>query len=130
VATDRATVAAWLDAYVAAWKSYDPAAVGALFAEDATYAYHPWDEPLRGRTAIVTDWLANQDPPGSFEAAYEPLAVDGDLAVATGRSRYLAPDGSLVREYWNCFVLRLDADGRCREFTEWYMKRTGEDVEA
>jgi uncharacterized protein (TIGR02246 family) len=126
---DRDAVAAWLDAYVAAWKSYDPDAIGALFSDDATYAYHPWDEPLRGRTAIVADWLANQDPPGSFEAAYRPLAVDGDLAVATGRSRYLDPDGSLSREYWNCFVLRFDADGRCAELTEWFMKRTANQVE-
>jgi hypothetical protein len=28
----------WLDAYVDAWRTYDPAAIGALFAEDATYA--------------------------------------------------------------------------------------------
>ena len=25
--------------------------------------------------------------------------------------------------YDNCFVMRFDADGRCREFTEWYVKR-------
>jgi ketosteroid isomerase-like protein len=129
VPVDRQTVADWLDGYVAAWKSYDPDAIGALFSEDATYAYHPWEEPLRGRTAIVADWLANQDPPGSFEAAYEPVAVDGDVAVATGRSRYFEGDGSLAREYWNCYVLRFDAAGRCREFTEWYMKRQATDVE-
>src|ERR671931_389438 len=82
----REVVAAWLDAYVAAWRSYDPDAIGALFSEDATYAYHPWEEPLRGRTAIVSDWLANQDPPGSWEAAYQPVAVDGDVAVASDRA--------------------------------------------
>jgi hypothetical protein len=48
----------WLDAYVDTWRSYDPAAIGALFAEDATYAYHPYDEGdevVRGREAIVAD---------------------------------------------------------------------------
>jgi hypothetical protein len=25
--------------------------------------------------------------------------------------------------YDNCFVMRFDAAGRCREFTEWYAKR-------
>jgi hypothetical protein len=29
---------------VDAWRTYDPAAIGTLFAEDATYAYHPYDE--------------------------------------------------------------------------------------
>ncbi|HYY79143.1 MAG TPA: nuclear transport factor 2 family protein [Actinomycetes bacterium] len=125
----REVVAAWLDAYVAAWRSYDPDAIGALFSEDATYAYHPWEEPLRGRTAIVSDWLANQDPPGSWEAAYQPVAVDGDVAVATGRSRYLEADGSLAREYWNCYLLAFDDQGRCRQLTEWFMLRTEAKVE-
>ncbi|HEX8132750.1 MAG TPA: nuclear transport factor 2 family protein, partial [Actinomycetes bacterium] len=77
---DRDSVAAWLAAYVDAWRSYDAAAIGELFSRDATYRYHPWDEPVRGRAAIVADWRADQDPPGSWEAAYEPLAVDGDVA--------------------------------------------------
>ena len=34
-------VQAWLDDYVDAWHTYDPAAIAALFTEDATYAYHP-----------------------------------------------------------------------------------------
>lgn len=120
---DRQRVADWLDAYVRAWDSNDAAAIGELFSADATYAYDPWSQPLQGRAAIVDAWLGNPDPPGSFRAAYEPLAVDGDLAVATGRSRYLDSDGSPAREYHNCFVLRFDGDGRCATFTEWYMKR-------
>ena len=49
-------VQAWLDAYVQAWRTYDPADIAALFAENASYAYHPWDEGeavVRGRDAIV-----------------------------------------------------------------------------
>ena len=42
----RETVQHWLDDYVAAWRSYDPEAIRALFAPQVTYAYHPWDEPL------------------------------------------------------------------------------------
>src|SRR3712207_9125960 len=43
----------WLDAYVDAWRTYDPAAIGALFAEDATYAYHPYDEGERSEERRV-----------------------------------------------------------------------------
>jgi SnoaL-like protein len=51
-----------------AWHTYDPAAIVALFTEDATHAYHPWDEGeglVEGRDAIVADWLEEQDEPGS-----------------------------------------------------------------
>jgi SnoaL-like domain len=57
-----------LDAYVEAWQTYDPAAIVALFTENATHAYHPWDEGeglVQGHDAIVADWLEEQDEPGS-----------------------------------------------------------------
>jgi ketosteroid isomerase-like protein len=112
-------VQTWLDAYVEAWRTYDRAAIADLFTEDATYAYHPWDEGddvVRGRDAIVADWLEEQDEPGSWEAQYRPLVVDGEHAVATGTTRYA--NGKF---YWNLFLLRFGGDGRCAEFVEWYM---------
>ena len=52
---------------------------------------------------------------------------DGDTFVAHGRTRYLTDDRSGVdREFANIFVTRFDADGRCREFTEWFMRRRPE----
>jgi SnoaL-like domain len=111
----REAVQTWLDAYVAAWRAYD--GIGELFSADAEYRYHPYDEPLRGRDAIVADWQDNRDEPGSWEARYEPLLVDGDRAVATGETRYA--EG---RTFSNLFVLAFEGEGRCREFTEWFME--------
>jgi ketosteroid isomerase-like protein len=115
-------VKAWLDRYVEAWRAYDPAAIGQLFSEDATYRYHPWDPPISGRQAIVDDWLANQDRPGSWEANYEPLIVEGDTAVMVGRTAYFDEHGAVERAYQNIWVVRFDAEGRCRDFTEYFMK--------
>ena len=106
----------WLDDYIAAWRSYDEAAIRALFADDVVYAYHPYDEPLRGADAVVTSWLGDQDEPGSWEAAYAPSLVAGDRAITTGESRYA--DGNV---FSNLFDLEFGADGRCRRFTEWYV---------
>jgi hypothetical protein len=43
--------------------------------------------------------------------------------VATGTSTYLAADRSVDKVYDNCFLIRFAPDGRCREFTEWFMER-------
>ena len=67
----------WLQAYVDAWRSYDPAAIAALFTDDARYRYHPWDDPVEGRDAIVADWLGNKDDPGAWEASVRGMGGRG-----------------------------------------------------
>jgi hypothetical protein len=67
---------------------------------------------------------SDRDKPGTYDAAYRAVAVDGDVAVATGTSTYLSGPGGPVEEVFdNCFVMRFDSAGRCREFTEWYVRR-------
>lgn len=110
----------WLDAYVAAWRSWEPTEIGELFTTDATYAYHPWetgDGLVRGRDAIVADWLAGRpDTPGPWVADYRPGLVAGDRATAVGTTRY--PDGEVFCNIWE---LRF-VGAKCAEFVEWYMK--------
>jgi hypothetical protein len=114
---------AWLERYIEAWKSYDPRAIGELFTEDATYRYQPWGEPVAGRDAIVANWLASPDAPGSWRAKYEPFVVDGDQAVSTGWTDYFAEDGTTVdRRYYNVWLMGFDRDGRCSEFVEVFME--------
>jgi len=122
---DRSAVQAWLDRYVEAWKTYDQAAIEALFAPDATYRYHPYDEDVvEGRDAIVTNWLENRDVAGTYDGHYEPYAVDGARAVATGTSSYWtdASKAMLSRVYDNVYLLMFDGDGRCTSFSEYFMK--------
>jgi hypothetical protein len=119
---DRPAFQAWLDRYVAAWRSYDPAAIGDLFSEHAEYRFHPEDAPLVGRDAIVADWLKEQDAPGSYDASYQVLAIDGDAHVASGWTRYFDADGTLSDEYWNVYLCAFDAQGRCASFTEWWIQ--------
>jgi ketosteroid isomerase-like protein len=120
---EKAEVARWLDRYVAAWKSYDREQILDLFSERAVYRYRPDDEPIVGSSAIADDWIGDPDDPGSYDASYQSVAVDGDTAVVTGSSTYTDPDGSLRTIFDNCFVIRFDSEGRCTEFTEWFMER-------
>ena len=115
-------VQAWLDRYVAAWRSNDAAQIGDLFSEDARYRFYAYGEWTHGRDAIVEAWLEDPDDPASWEAHYEPFAVDDERAVAIGTSRYAATAEEPERTYWNCYPLRFAPDRRCSEFTEYYMR--------
>lgn len=118
----------WLDDYVVAWETYDTERIGGLFSAAATCRYHPYDaEPVVGREAIVESWLNEdaRDPPGTYDARYQPYVVEGDRAVAVGFSRYYADSSrtALLKEYFNAYLLRFDAEGRCAEFTEYFVLR-------
>ena len=91
--------------------------------------------PPDGSTTDVTGPLHNEIPEPDrsvdnstlWQADYDVLAIDGDVFVAHGRTRYLTDDRKSVdREFANVFVCRFDEDGRCREFTEYYMRRRPE----
>jgi hypothetical protein len=114
----REQVQRWLDDYVAAWRSYDADAIRALFATDARYAYHPWDEPLHGAEAITASWLEDRDDPGSWAASYTAGLIAGNAAIAKGETRYTAG-----RHFSNLFELEFDDDGRCTRFTEWFLEQ-------
>jgi hypothetical protein len=129
---EKTEVDRWLGAYVEAWKTYDPDLIGALFADDIRYRYHPYDDPVVGLPAVVAAWVGEsgapgvsaRDAPGTYDANYAAIAVDGEVAVATGVTTYYdAPGGSVDSVFHNCFVMRFKGGMRCTEFTEWYMER-------
>jgi len=103
---------------------YDAKAIAELFTESAIYTYHPYREAVHGRKAIVALWVNDPDPQGTYDGHYEPILIEGDRAVTHGRSLYFEQDGKTPRtEFDNIFVLRFDEQGRCAEYSEWYMER-------
>jgi ketosteroid isomerase-like protein len=126
---DRATVQRWLDAYVAAWIAYDAAMIADLWSEDAVW-YRPFGVRATGREAITSEWMAERHlfDAGGYDAAYEPIAIDGGIVVTHGRTRFIdAQTGAMRGEFDNVWVLRFTPDGRCAEFHEWYAGRPEHD---
>ena len=117
-AVERSDVAAWVDRYVEAWGSNAPDEIGALFTDDARYYTAPHREPWTGREAIVREWLGRKDEPGEWGFRYEVLGVDGSTGFVRGWTTALKDDPPECSNLW---VIRLDEDGRCTEFIEWWM---------
>lgn len=109
----------WMTGYLRAWQSNEPGDIRALFAEDAVYRTDPWTEPWRGVEQIVAGWLERRDEPGTASFEWSPLSVTDEIAIVQGTTVYRAG-----ATYSNLFVIRLDADGRAREFTEWWMDQS------
>jgi hypothetical protein len=116
---DQISVKQWVERYLGAWNSNDPTEIARLFAEDAAYYTGPFDEPWIGRDTIVQEWLNRRDEPGTFSFGYEILAASDQLGVVRGWTRYFNPD----REYSNIWLIKFDGQGRCQEFTEWWVRK-------
>ncbi len=121
----RTQVQDWLNAYVEAWRTYDPDLIATLFSADSVTYYTPYAEPVAGREAIIESWLQDPDPPGTWEAAYWPELIEGDRAMARGRTTYfvLGSPGEVRAEYDNVFLLTFNDAGEVTEFREWYFRK-------
>lgn len=119
---EAATAAAddWMLRYIRAWETNEPGDIRALFTPDAEYRDGPSTQPWVGHDAIVAGWLGQKDDPGTWTFDYELVAVDGDVAVVRGWTKYPTAT-SKSRQYDNLMVIRTDADGRARSFTDWFV---------
>ena len=65
----------WLGEYGRAWENRDAAAAGELFTDDASYRESPFDEPVRGRAAIIEYWSDNVKSQEEIRFDYEILSA-------------------------------------------------------
>ena len=115
---DASSVAAWIERYKRAWETNDPDTIGDLFAENTLYYMRPDEEPHRGRTNIVADWLERKDEPSNWTFRYEVLATAGNLAFVCGLTNYVDP----ATNFSNLWVIAFDDAGSSESFTEWWME--------
>jgi ketosteroid isomerase-like protein len=116
-------IATWLSRYLDAWTTNDPATIASLFTADAVYLPTPFSAGWRGREAIVAGWLERRDEPGDWTFEHEIVCGSLERAVVRGRTVYPRQG----REYSNIWLVEFAADGRCREFTEWWVERNQPD---
>ena len=104
VGVTREQVQAWLDAYVDAWRTCEASTIGALFSADATYAYHPDDEPERGREAIVASWLS--EPRRGVARGRRATRRSSSTAIAPCAGETVYTDGRRFSNLVSCASTR------------------------
>ena len=128
---DRQALARWVELYERAWRTAGTDLLAELFTEDATYRTSPFAEPSRGLAAIGELWEAEREGPDeAFTLSAEILAVEGDLGVVRTDVVYGRPARHSSRRYRNLWLVRLDGEGRCTSFEEWYWAQPPPDGEA
>ncbi|MHA6764155.1 nuclear transport factor 2 family protein [Streptacidiphilus sp. PAMC 29251] len=105
----------WVEGYVAAWTSGDPADIEAIFAKDAESYEWPYQTAWVGRDAIVAGWqerAAWQEGGWAFD--WTLLAINGDTFAISGTGVYTE-----LGRFDNLWVVTLGGDGQALSFRMW-----------
>ena len=116
----------WLNGYLRAWTSKDPADVRAIFTDDAQYWFRPDDdEPVVGIDDILAMWAEPEAP--DVVPDLRVLIENDELGIITGTVDY--PGHA---HYANMWEVWFAPDGRAQKFVEWFMtpRSTGDDEDA
>jgi SnoaL-like domain len=113
-------LSSWLDAYGRAWEGRDADAAAALFTDEATYQWGPFEEPLRGREAIRERWASAVEAQADVSFGHEPLVVGGGRGFARWWVSFAVPVARQRVRLEGIFEVALNDDASCREFREWW----------
>jgi len=113
----HARIEAWVATYERAWRTAGTEALRELFVQDATYRMSHYAEAVRAYDASAGLWDREREGPEEpFEMSHAIVVEEGDTAVVRVEVEYGGPERLRYRDLW---IVRLAADGRCREFEEW-----------
>jgi ketosteroid isomerase-like protein len=117
---DRAAVEGWLERYGRAWETRDPAAAVELFTEDAEYREKPFDDSMRGHSAIDRYWSEIPETQRDIAFESEVLAVTEERAIVRWWASYENIRTGEPTRLDGVFLLEFADDGRCRSLREWW----------
>jgi hypothetical protein len=126
-ASQASALSTWLDGYRRVWEEKDPEGAAALFTEDGTYAWGPYEEPLRGRAAIRERWAEVTAAQSDVSFASEPLGTTDDGGGIAHWSCSFNVEALRI-DLDGIFIVTLTEDGLCSEFREWWNERTSADA--
>jgi ketosteroid isomerase-like protein len=113
----------WMGQYQVASETSDPAAVAALFADDAVYQESPFDEPMRGREAIYRYWSEASQWIQESRFSYEILAVRDNWGIALWQGQLTLRETGKQILLDGVFLVEFDEAGLCSRFREWWHRR-------
>lgn len=124
---DVPTFKAWLDAYGRAWKTHDTEIIGSLFTERAIYHIRPFEEPLRGRAAIMEYWAGIAETQTNVKFSYEILGYAFAYGIAHWSAEFIRiPAGKRI-QLDGVLTAMLDGDNQCSIFREWWHSQEAKD---
>jgi limonene-1,2-epoxide hydrolase len=88
------TIAAFVEAFIAAWPTGDAERLGEFFSHDAVYHNGPLP-PVKGRTAIVANLAGFMALGGQVDVDMVHIVADGPIVMTERVDHFVGADGKL-----------------------------------
>lgn len=111
---------AWIEAYGKAWIARDSNRFGALFAEDAIYYWTPFNEPLKGREAIVAAFSKAVGGERDIEYGARVLYTSAELGAAHWSAALTKLRGGKRQHLDGIFVVVFNEAGKAISLRQWH----------
>jgi ketosteroid isomerase-like protein len=119
----REAAVAFVGGYGRGWQSWDIDGLTDLFGEEVVYVAHATEETVRGRDALAVYFEKEAGEQGEVDVRMGDPVIEGDRVAAEFWVK--AAYGDEPTTIPGCFIARLDADGRCVDFREYWFDSAG-----
>jgi hypothetical protein len=120
--TNREKAMAFVERYGRAWQDWDLAGFVDLFSADVVYVAHPIDETVVGLPALAAYVEKEARVQGEVRVRMGSAVIDGDRVSA---EFWVVSSGAPAATIVGCLLARLDPDGRCSRFREYWFDVEG-----
>jgi len=117
------TFRTWLDALKHAWEERDPLAAANLFSVDAVYRETPFEEPMRGREAILKYWEHVPKTQDRVKFHYEILEVSKARGIARWQASFQRIRTGALVNLDGIMVVYMNTENQCTLFEEWWSRQ-------
>lgn len=123
-AIDNIAFKKWLDALGKAWIDRDPIAASNLCSKDVVYFEDPFLPPLKGREAVKKVWLDVPTTQKDIRFTYKVITTSKDLEIAEWNASFTRMPTNTKAELKGIYLVKLNKDGLCNEFHQWWNSKT------
>jgi hypothetical protein len=118
---DRELFKKWLEMLGQAWINRDPKGAADICIEDVVYHETPFGEPLKSRKEVEKIWDEVPRSQKDVEFGYEILTVTEEQGIARWWASFTRVPSGLRDTLDGIFVVRLEDNGLCKEFHQWWV---------
>jgi ketosteroid isomerase-like protein len=122
--TSREDAVAFVEGYGRTWAHWDLSAWVELFTADVVYVDHPTQRPVVGRVELEAYFRKEATEQGAVSVRMGSPVVDGNRVA--GEFWVTATSQSDPATLVGGFIARLEPDGRCSHFREYWFFVEGE----